>query len=192
MRGLRARSWATGAGTVLLVVLALAAPASARKFQMSGTWLVRRGQAFIPLQFGGNAGGSQRTHVSMGSWTEAPFAPTHTTMGGMSALAQVVRGMGGVTALGSNPATLRIPRHRFVGNHELLSTLGGVNLIQVTSMFAVDAPYATATFMAGGGPGSFTWCPADPGCTLGGPIPGGQPAASNGRVVYFAGANHFG
>jgi hypothetical protein len=180
---------------LVLLVFALAAPASARQFQMSGTWLVRQGHAFLPLQFGGNAGGSQMTHVSMGSWTEAPFFPTGTPDGGMSSLAQVVRDSGVVTATGSAPAVLRIPRSHWKRDHGALIPVhpgGGFGPLQITTMLAVDASYATATLMAGAGPGSFTWCPANPACTIGGPIPGGQPAADNGRVVYAAGANQFG
>src|SRR5262245_48422445 len=123
----------SAAATALLLTFALALPAGARKFQMSGTWLMRKGQAFIPLQFGGNAGGTQMTHVSMGSWTEAPFYPTHTTMGGMSPLAAVVRGVGGVTATGSAPATLRIRRHHWLGKHSPAIPLGGANLIQIAT-----------------------------------------------------------
>ena len=138
-----------GAGTALLLVLVPAAPAGARKFQMSGTWLVRK-SAFVPLQFAGNAGGGPfMTHVSMGSWTEAPFWPTSTPMGGMSALAQVVRDVGGVTATGSDPATLVIPKHRWVRNHRAVIPLSGLNIIQITTMFQIDAPYATVSLMAG-------------------------------------------
>ena len=60
-----------------LVALTLATPASARKFQMSGSWFVRNGQVFIPLQFA--AAGMDMTgntiHASMGNLTVAFFFP---------------------------------------------------------------------------------------------------------------------
>ena len=201
MYRVRHLGWAAAAGTALVLVLALAAPASAGKFQMSGTWLMRKGQAFIPLQFGGNAGGTQMTHVSMGSWTEAPFFPTGTAMGGMSSLAQVVKENNVVTTTGfmgsMTPGTLMIRQHRFQQDQFAVIPLSGVNLIQITSMFQVDAPYNTATFMGGGGPGSFTWCPLNAGCTAGSMLVtmAGTNTMTQGkhsRVVYAAGANQFG
>src|SRR5262245_46009925 len=142
-RGRRLRR-AMSAGLAGALVRASPAPASARKFQMSGTWLMRRGHWFLPLQFGGNAGGTQLTHASMGNWTEAPFFPTHTAMSGMSKLAQVVRDTGGVTAMGSAPATLRIPEHHWVQSQDQAIPLSGVFLIQIASMLQIDAPDAAA------------------------------------------------
>jgi hypothetical protein len=193
----RQLGWAAMAGTALVLVLALASPASAAKFQMSGTWLMRKGQAFIPLQFGGNAGGTQMTHVSMGSWTEAPFFPTGTVNGGMSSLAQVVRDHGVVTTTGAAPQTLMIPKGHWNQQQKAVIPLSGVNLVQITSMFSVDAPYSTATFMAGGGPGSFTWCPLNAACTVGSALMTAAPtmtmtAGRNSRIVYTAGPNQYG
>ena len=42
--------------------------------------------------------------------------------------------------------------------------LNGVTLAQITTEFGIRAPYLTATLAAGGGPGSFTWCPGDKNC----------------------------
>ena len=60
--------------------LGLAAPASARKFQMSGTWVMRNGQVFIPLQFAATVmNGSdvlpRRWATSPGRWA-SPTAPS--------------------------------------------------------------------------------------------------------------------
>src|SRR5262245_48038177 len=178
----------SAAASAFLLGFAFALPADARKFQMGGTWLVRKGNVFLPLQFAGVATSTtQLFHASKGSWTEAPFSPTGTPMGGMSALAQVVRGAGGVSATGSGPAALRIPKHRFMGDHAPIVPLSGINLIQITTMLQIDAPFATASLMASGGPGSFTWCPGNPACTGGAPL-----GSKNGRVIYIAGANRFG
>src|SRR5262245_18484086 len=188
MRGRLRLGW-IGAVAIALLLSSFAFPAGARKFQMSGTWLVRKGAAFLPLQFGGVAHTTTQVfHGSQGNWTEAPFWPTGTPMGGMSALAQVIRGVGGVTATGSDPGTLRIPSHRWKQDQNAVIPLSGMNLIQITTMLQIDAPYAAATLMAGAGPGSFTWCPGNPACSVAGLPPG----PSNGRVVYVAGANRFG
>jgi hypothetical protein len=191
----RQLGWVAVAGTALVLVLALASPASAAKFQMSGTWLMRKGQAFIPLQFNINL---KNPHLSQGSFTEAPFFPTGTAMGGMSALAQVVRDVDIVTTTGfagsMTPGTLRIKKHRWQQDQKGAIPLSGINLIQITSMFQIDAPYDTATFMENGGPGSFTWCQDSPACTAGSALdtlPGTNPG-NRGRVVYNAGANQFG
>jgi hypothetical protein len=75
----------------------------------------------------------------------------------------------------------------------LIPLVGGTPpLIQITTMFGHDGPYSDATLAGGAGPGSFTWCPANPACVFPGPIPGSQPAGNNGRIVYSAGANQFG
>src|SRR5215831_770023 len=84
---------------VLLVasLLSLAGDAAARKFQMSGTWVMRTGRLFIPLQFATHAIDSHGAfiHASMGNLTAAlgPNGP--------------ILGEGGLTATGSAPATLR-------------------------------------------------------------------------------------
>jgi len=171
--------------TALGLALSLAAPASARKFQMSGSWFVRNGQVFIPLQFAATAMGSgfQMTHLSMGNLTGAYGFPNGPIVG-----------QGGVTATGSAPATLRIPKHRFVEDAMALVPLSGVNLLQITTQFGIDGPFATATLAAGGGPGSFTWCGGDPACVAGGGMLWTDPPCGpgRGRVIYRAGANQFG
>src|SRR5262249_59340357 len=50
---------------------AVAGDAAARKFQMSGTWVVRSGQVFIPLQFAAAGMGAMGTIIpaSMGNLT---------------------------------------------------------------------------------------------------------------------------
>jgi len=188
MRRGRPFRFAAALGSVLVGILALGAPASARKFQMSGNWVIRNGQVFIPLQFAGTAMGTggQMTHVSMGNLTFAFFFPNGPVPGG-----------GGVTATGSAPATLKVPQHRFVQDVMAAIPLGGVTLVQITSNFGFDAPYAAVSFKPGSGPGSFTWCPLDPACVAGGGMlgtdpPQGSTMARNGRVIYNAGANQFG
>src|SRR5262245_35612272 len=177
----RELGWAAVVGTALVLILAIASPASARKFQMSGTWLMRKGQAFIPLQFGGSLGGTQMTHASMGLFTEAPMSPP----------GQTVLGLGGVEASGiAAPNKLKVPKHRFVSDHSAVIPLSGIKLVQITTMFGIDAPFSTANLQKLGGPGALTWCPSNPACLPGGLPPG--PAGNNGRVVYSGGGNQFG
>src|SRR5262245_38333911 len=57
MRGCLRRGWNAVAATALLISFVLAAPAGARKFRMSGTWLMREGAVFLPAQLAGSAGG---------------------------------------------------------------------------------------------------------------------------------------
>ena len=173
------RRGAVPAAVWLWALLAFADAADARKFQMSGTWLVRRGQNFLPFQFGSPA--TPNIHVSMGSWTSLPSPDPD----------QVIQGAGGISAnamVAPNP--VKIPEHRFVGKHSLLLPLLGTMLVQLTTMFEIDAPHAPATLQAGGGPGNLTWCPSNPACIAGGPIPG--MSGNNGRIVYVAGPNRFG
>jgi len=154
----------------LALLLALSPTANARKFQLSGSWEMRRGSFFMPLQayFTPNP-----TLTPRPPWPNGP-----------------VLGMGGVTATGSGPATLRVPRHRFGGEFTARVALQGPTLVQITTRITPDGPVATATLAPGEGPGSFTWCPGDPDCTAGGPPQGA--GSRNGRVIYRAGANQFG
>jgi len=168
---------ATAAVAVLL--LAHAPAASARKLQMSGTWAIRNGQVFIPLQFAATLMGGQMTHTSMGNLSKGSGFPNGP-----------IPGAGGVVATGSAPATLVVPPHRFRTSPFAGIPLNGIELVQITTMFVVDAPFQAATLMAGGGPGSFQWCPnAVLSCPVAGPPNGGT---RNGRVIYLAGANQFG
>jgi len=153
--------------------------AAARKLQMSGSWGMRRGQVWLPLRFGL----STSTQPSSGG---PPFFFPNGP----------VPGMGGVTATGSAPATLRVPLHRFGGMFSTQVPLAGSSLIQITTMLDADGPTATATLAPGSGPGSFTWCPGDPACAVGGGVLSTDPPQGagprNGRVVYRAGPNQFG
>ncbi len=177
MRHRRAVSPVAIAGVALALLLALPPTASARKLQMSGTWAVRMGQIFLPLQIAQALPGG--AHTSMGELSKASGFPNGP-----------IPGSGVVTATGSAPATLMVPRHRFQTSPVLGVNLCGVELVQITTMFVVDAPYQAATLRPGDGPGSFTWCPnATLGCPATGPPNGGD---RNGRVIYRAGANRFG
>jgi hypothetical protein len=159
-------------------LLALAPPADARKFQMSGTWLMRKGQSFIPLQFGSPS--MHGVNVSMGLLTELmPVDPE-----------QVVSAVGGASAAGSGPAKIGVPKQFWDRSHGVVLPLFGTMLVQITTMIAIDAPFATAILQADGGPGNFTWCPQNPACAAGGPVPG--PGLTRGRIVYVAGPNRFG
>jgi hypothetical protein len=180
------RLGSTEVGAALALALALASPAFARKFQMSGTWIVRNGGVFVPIQFAfaGMDMSGNTIHASMGNLTGAFGFPNGP-----------VPGAGGVTATGSAPATLRIPPHRFVEDAMFLLAHPGTGIAQITTNFGIDAPYAAATLAPGGGPGSFTWCPQDPACVAGGGMRSTDPpqgAGRNGRVIYRAGANRFG
>jgi len=175
--------WSRSIGTVLVGILALAAspaPASAKKFLMSGTWVQRGGQVFLPLQFAQSLMGSRMTQTSMGDLSKAYFFPNGP-----------IGGAGFVTTDGSPPAaTLMVPMHRFLVNAAAALPLAGITLVQITTMFAIDAPLQPVTLMAGGGPGSFQWCPESTlSCPVSGAPDGGR---RNGRVIYVSGANRFG
>jgi len=170
---------ALAATAVVVALFVHAPPAGARKLQMSGTWAIRNGQLFIPLQFATTLMGGQMTHKSMGDLSKGFGFPNGP-----------VPGEGGVVATGSGPATLVVPQHRFRTSPFAGIPLNGIELVQITTMFVVDAPFQAATLMAGGGPGSFQWCPnAVLSCPVAGPPNGGT---RNGRVIYLAGANQFG
>jgi hypothetical protein len=62
--------------------------------------------------------------------------------------------------------------------------------VQITTMIGADGQVAPAQLAPGGGPGSFTWCPGDPACTIASTIY--DAGTRDGRVVYGAGANQFG
>jgi hypothetical protein len=163
------------------LVLAVAPPAPAKKFQMSGTWIMRKGEFFLPFQFASRAVQSQN-FVSMGNLTEAIMTPT----GGLEVPGQLLQDVGGVTATGVAPQTLRIPKHRFVKDFGIAQPLVGTMVVQITTMIGIDAPADTATLRAGGAPGALTWCPGNPAC-----VATGLPAL--GRVVYVpTGALRFG
>src|SRR5262249_27535728 len=125
-------------------LLVLAPPAAARKFQMSGTWIMRNGAVFIPLQFAHpGMNGFEIIHASMGNLTGAYGTPNGP-----------IPGEGGVTATGSAPATLRIPAHRFVEDAMALVPFNGITLVQVTTNVGIDAPYGAATLAPGAGRGA--------------------------------------
>ena len=192
----RQLGWAKVVGTALVLVLALAAPAGATKFKMNGTWLMRKGQSFIPLQFHATP-----PHVSMGSWTEAPWFPTMTPMGGMSMYAQVIDENGvAVDQTGTmDPLTIKVRartiKDNFLAAIPLIGSTMGAKLLQITSNFEISAPFQPATLMPGGGPGPLTWCPFNP-CAFPGTIPGSSTgmggSGARGRIVYTAGAPGFG
>lgn len=168
--------WAPAVGTAVVLALAFPIPASAKKFQMSGTWLMRKGQAIIPLL--GTVPAA--SHVSMGNLTEVAMTP----LGALAKPQQLISDVGVVTTTGVVPQTLIIPKHRFVDNFMTVDGLTGTMLIQITTMFGIDAPFSTASLMAGGGPGPLTWCPSNPACVATGLPPG--PVGNNGRVRYVS------
>jgi len=144
---------------------------------MSGTWAIRNGQNFIPLQFAHTLPAGTKT--SKGNLSKAFFYPNGP-----------IPGEGGVIATGGSPATLRVPQHRFRMQPSAAVPIFGTQLVQITTMFAVDGPFEEAVLAPGGGPGTFTWCPDDEvGCPATGPPIGGD---RRGRILYRAGANHFG
>ena len=178
----RSRPIAAIAVIALALLVALPPSAGARKFQMSGTWAIRNGSVFLPLQFAASLMGSQMTMTSMGDFTNAFFFPNGPIMG-----------MGGVTATGSAPATLRVPRHRFLGDFMAAFPLPNPSLQQIATSLGVDAPFQTATLAPGGGPGSFTWCPQDADCVKMSPNdPAHGAGTRGGRIIYVAGPNRFG
>src|SRR5262245_8197180 len=184
----RTRSIAAMAVAIVAFAPITHGDAQARKFQMSGTWAMRRGQVFLPLQFAATANGTgmQQTHTSAGNLSMGLGFPNGP-----------VSGAGGISATGSAPATLRVPQHRFQGPFSALLPLGGTPfLIQVTTMLSANGPASAATLAPRGGPGSFTWCPGDPACIAGGGMLSTDPpqggGTENGRIVYRAGGNQFG
>lgn len=172
--------WTAATALLLAAALLSAGVADARQFQMSGTWAMRRGVTFLPLQFAMELMGGQKTHTSAGYLSKGFHFPNGP-----------VSGMGRVHATGSSPATLVVPRHRFGGDYSVMLGIGGF-VVQVTTMLVADGPAQTAQLAPGGGPGSFTWCWGDPACV---DLPGtGDPPGPNGRglVIYRSGANQFG
>jgi signal transduction histidine kinase len=174
----RRRGWALSVG----IGLALAAPADAKKFQMSGTWIMRKGSVFVPLQFLQQGVPGETAFVSMGNLTEASMTPS----GDLAFPGQLLQDVGGATATGAAPQALRLPKHRFVKDFGRVQPQFGSRVVQLMTMVGIDAPADTATLEAGGAPGALTWCPDNPAC-----VAGGLPAV--GRVVYApAGALRFG
>jgi len=175
------RAWwpAAIAGVFLGLLLALPPVSSARKLQMSGTWAIRNGQVFIPVQFASTLGGTQRTMTSMGDLSKGFGFPNGP-----------VAGAGSAIATGGTPATLVVPTQRFQSQASFAAPLAGISLVQIATSFVVDGPIEQAVLAPRGGPGSFTWCPnAALGCPATGPPNGGT---RNGRVIYRAGPNQFG
>lgn len=176
--------------TRLLVVAASLAflvggDAGAKKYNMSGTWQIRNGQAFIPLGFA--------LPTSMGDWTNEmgigfPNGP--------------IPGGGLIDASQNQVGTLMIPPSAFGGNFAALFPLNGSMLFQITTNFTIGAPIAAATLVPGGGPGDFVWCWNEPGClAMGGNFATDPPRgmttptakAHVGRVIYNNnGPNQFG
>jgi hypothetical protein len=72
---------------------------------MSGTWALRAGEFFIPLQFAAIDWGPPTRWESMGNLSKAWLFPQGP-----------IPGSGVVTATGSIPQALVVPRHRFVMN----------------------------------------------------------------------------
>jgi hypothetical protein len=180
-----------------LMTLPFATPASARNFMMGGNWIVRNGQVFIPLQFA--FGGPAMTNPTMDG-----AKGIHASMGNLSGALGFPNGpmpvAGAVTAKGSAPASLMIPLHRAVEDVMALIPLSGVYVVQISTNFGIDNPFAAATLAKNGGPGNFTWCPADAACVR---VPGPHLKATdppqgaggplrNGRIIYVKGANRFG
>src|SRR5262249_6198155 len=165
----------------------LSDPASARRYQMSGTWVMRTGEVFLPLQLDadGAMDGRDSLVVSMGDLTGAVGFPNRAMLGG-----------GRVTATGGAPAMLRVPAHGFVGAGMAVLRPEGGRWVQIATNGGFAARSAAASLAAGAGPGSFTWCPQDPACAAGGGMRSTDPpqgaGTRNGRVIYRAGANQFG
>jgi len=158
------------------VMLFVPREAVARKLQMSGSWAIRNGQVFIPLQFAPTLGGSRMTMTSMGDLSMAFGFPNGPVVGA------------GAVAASSGTTSLKVPQGVF---HSFPSAVvpvrTGSGLLQITTMFVVDAPYQAATLYKNGGPGFFTWCPSNPACTAGQPL-----AGLGARVIYHEGSNRFG
>jgi hypothetical protein len=164
--------------------LAVASPASAKQFNMTGSWTIRNGQTFIPLQFA-------LTAVTMGmtfhvTGTNAAGGP----LKGINFPNGPVIGNGVVDA---NANTIMVPQDIFISSPPTVLPLSRPN-IQITTMFGVDAPYAAATLMKGGGPGAFTWCPQNPLCTKGQKLSviTGVNGRGRARIIYNGGGNQFG
>lgn len=184
MRTDRSSGFVRATGLALLALgLVLGSPAGAKQFNMTGSWIVRNGQVFIPLQFPLSA-------ITMGM----TFHQTGTNAAGGPAKAinfpnGPIIGGGVVTASGGT-TSIMVPQGVFKSFPTAVVPLAGVTLVQITTMFTIDSPYKAATLMKGGGPGAFTWCPTNPACTAGAPLAG--IGRGNGRVIYAGGGNQFG
>jgi len=166
--------------------LALASPASAKQFNMTGSWVIRNGQTFIPLQFALTVLTKGMTFHVTGT------NPAGGPLKGIGFPRGPVLGSGVVTASGG-PTTLMIPQDIFLSSPMAVLPLLSPN-VQITTMFQVDAPFAAASLMKGGGPGAFTWCPANPLCLKAQALSAITPPNGRGRarVIYVGGGNQFG
>ena len=174
--------------------LVLGSPASAKQFNMTGSWIIRNGQVFIPLQF-------PLTAVTMGmTWHATGTCNATLTMlmacgivGGPLKAINFPNGPvlgGGVVTASGGTTTLMVPQGVFKSLPTAALPLQGVTLVQITSMFSVDAPFSAASLMKAGGPGAFTWCPTNPVCTKNQGLNG--IGRGNARVIYKGGGNQFG
>jgi hypothetical protein len=160
-----------GLGAALAVALGLASQASAVQYQMDGTWEMRRGQVFIPLQFGKL--GSPRPTSGYGF----PNGPIQEIPAAV------------VAAAGTSNGTITVPQYVFAGKFAAAVPLAGVTLVQITTNFSAMGPETDAVLAPGYGT-PFTWCPGDIACGPGGPPQGA--GTRNGRIIYTAAGAKFG
>lgn len=130
------RPWrpAATAGVALARLLAHAPDADARKLQTSGTWAMRNGQVFIPLQFAMIPMGSGAPHTSMGDLSK-----------GRGFLNGPIPGAGGVVATGSAPATLVVPQHRFRTSPSAAVPFS-FSTVQIATMLGLSTTGTSQTF----------------------------------------------
>lgn len=117
---------------------------------------------------------------------------TYTVRQGIS-VQRIIPALQTYSATSVAPQPLVVPAHAFetTGN-DFLAFPQAPSVAQFVETYTTTQP-ASASFVAGGGPGSFSFCPragnpANPNCVLPGSATGGR----NGRMAYVAGANQFG
>jgi hypothetical protein len=177
--------WVETAGLALVALgLTLASAAGAKQFNVTGSWVIREGNSFLPLQF-------PQTAVSMAmTWHATGTSAQGGPLNAVGFPNGPVVGSGVVTASGGT-TSIMLPQglfHSFPSTVLPLYPITGV--VQISTMFEVLAPFEAATLRKSGGPGSFTWCPTNPACTVGQALNG--IGRGNSRVIYLQGSNRFG
>jgi hypothetical protein len=186
-----------GSALALIVCVGIASDASAaRKYRATGFSRANLGQINIPLQFvisGPGMTGGHSIHLGF---------PQDDIQDDFD-----------ITATGMSPAGIKIPGLIATGgSYSALAPLMGIVNVQITTMFTGTFPAADVHLMAGGGPGSLSFCPgAVPGVgaacpTTAGMLSTGFMAAGapdlmappqgtgtrNGRIVYLGGGGYGG
>ena len=180
------RTWFKITLAALLVTFVAADAMAARKVRATGFYRWQVGTIALPAQFVFSAPGQTgNPDIFIGFPNPDPMFD------------------GDATLVGKSPAAITLPAGIAMGTYSALLPIMGTEIAQITSNFMFSAPAAMAgagMFSAGGGPGSFSFCPAStaqglPGAacpltTMGAPALSAAPQGTQtrtGRIVYMGG-----